>query len=296
MSCGSVQDGCKRPFGEFTAEHVDKFNKDGIVCLPRFVPDDVCELLKKTMVAQIAAEAERRKHAAGVDDAISSFSTTDKEKVCFTERYFLESGDKVRYFLEAGQTDVSVATINKVAHGLHVDGDVFQAFSSNPSFGDIARKLGRQQPTVVQSMYILKAPRIGGAVVAHQDTTWIWTDPHSCVAMWVALDDCTVQNSCLLALKGSHKTHPVTAQCTLDDGDNKTTIHGTLPTVALSEMEPLECPKGSLVVFDGATVHGSTGNESDMQRHAYTMHIVDDKCEWGARNWFGKYVGRLPLS
>jgi phytanoyl-CoA hydroxylase len=282
-----------RSFGDFTAEHVASFYSDGIVCVPQFVPDAVTEYLKSSMVAQIHAEAESRRkdrHA----DPLSEFSTTGEQ--VFSERYFLESGDKVRYFLEPGMNEVSVSTINKIAHGLHTDNGVFQAFSANPAFGAIARKLGRQQPSVVQSMYILKAPRVGGPVVAHQDTTWIFSRPHSCLAMWVALDDCTVQNSCLLALKGSHRTHiPVSAQCTLDEGGLKTTIQGTLPNVALGDMEPLECPKGSLVVFDGATVHGSTGNESDMQRHAYVIHVVDDMCSWGPRNWFGKHLARLRI-
>ena len=286
-----------KPFGEFTSSHVATFNRDGIVCLPRFVSDEIAEFVKASMVAQIEAEAYRRSvpaaAAGGEEASLSTFTTGDH---CFDDSYFLESGDKVRYFLEPGQTQVSVGSINKVAHGLHTDNGVFQAFSANPSFGSIARKLGRMHPSVVQSMYILKAPRVGGAVVAHQDTTWIYTRPHSCVAFWVALDDCTIQNSCLLALKGSHRTFtPVSAQCTLDDGDKKSTLHGTLPAVKMDEMEPLECPKGSLVVFDGATVHGSTGNLSDMQRHAYVIHVVDDNCCWGERNWFGKHLARLSL-
>jgi phytanoyl-CoA hydroxylase len=281
-------------FGTFTEAHYNTFQNDGIVCVPSFVPGAYADYLRASLEATVESEAARRK-AEGSSQKITSFSAEgEKKNEYLSDAYFLESGDKIRYFLEPGQTEISVAALNKVAHALHTDGGVFQEFTSHQAFRSIARRLGLSQPSVVQSMYILKPPRVGTAVGAHQDSTWIHTTPLSCVAMWIALDDCTINNSCLLALKGSHKTHvPLSSKASLVNGES--VLSGPLPNVPLEAMEPLECPKGSLVLFTGQTVHGSLGNLSDKQRHAYTFHMVDDSAVWSENNWFGKHLARLAL-
>ena len=40
-------------------------------------------------------------------------------------------------------------------------------------------------------MYIFKQPKIGGEVVCHQDSTFLYTKPESVVGFWVALEDAT---------------------------------------------------------------------------------------------------------
>jgi len=63
-----------------------------------------------------------------------------------------------------------------------------------------------------QSMYIFKQGRIGGEVTAHQDATYLFTAPHqTCLGLWLALDDATLDNGCLWARKGSHR-EPIRSQ------------------------------------------------------------------------------------
>lgn len=57
---------------------------------------------------------------------------------------------------------------------------------------------------MVQSMYIFKSKRIGGAVLPHQDSTYIRTNPLSCKGIWVGLDDADKENGCLWGVPGSH--------------------------------------------------------------------------------------------
>lgn len=281
-------------FGVVTKEHEEAYIRDGIVCIPNFVPVAYTDFLRESMAKLVDEEAHRRSKEASNTPLTSFEATGSGSHGYLSDAYFLESGDKIRYFLEPGQSQVSIASLNKVAHALHTDNGPFQEYSSHPSFRSIARRFGLQHPSVVQSMYILKPPRVGTAVGAHQDSTWIHTRPFSCVAIWTALDDSTVHNSCLLALKGSHKTHvPLSAKASLIDG--KSVLSGPLPDVPLDKMEPLECPRGSIVIFNGQVVHGSSGNASDKQRHAYTVHMVDDAAQWSDDNWFGKHLARLAL-
>lgn len=51
----------------------------------------------------------------------------------------------------------------------------------------------------------LQQPNIGGEVVPHQDSTFLFTDPPSVIGLWFALEDATIENGCLFTLPGSHK-------------------------------------------------------------------------------------------
>jgi phytanoyl-CoA hydroxylase len=57
-------------------------------------------------------------------------------------------------------------------------------------------------------MYIMKPGRIGGKVEAHQDSTFIMTDPPRSIGIWLALDDARVDNACMYAISESH-THDI---------------------------------------------------------------------------------------
>ena len=54
-------------------------------------------------------------------------------------------------------------------------------------------------------MYIFKNPKIGGKVVPHQDGSYLYTEPLKIAGVWIALEDCTVENGCLQFIPGSHK-------------------------------------------------------------------------------------------
>lgn len=51
-------------------------------------------------------------------------------------------------------------------------------------------------------MLICKQPYVGGEVVAHQDSSFLTTQPFSCVGIWLALEDASRENGCLWALPG----------------------------------------------------------------------------------------------
>ena len=59
-----------------------------------------------------------------------------------------------------------------------------------------------EKPQCVQSMYIFKQPHIGGEVGAHQDGTFLITQPQSCIGLWWALENTTIHNGCLWAIPG----------------------------------------------------------------------------------------------
>ncbi|KAL6001614.1 hypothetical protein ACLOJK_007352 [Asimina triloba] len=89
-------------------------------------------------------------------------------------------------------------------------------------------------------------PGIGGEVVPHQDNSFLYTEPASCTALWLALEDATITNGCLWAIPGSHKNGLVRRFIRDDDG-----VHFDHPSPSYDRKDfvPLEVKAGSLVVL-----------------------------------------------
>ncbi|KAF3281954.1 hypothetical protein TWF970_001904 [Orbilia oligospora] len=148
---------------------------------------------------------------------MTKFSTGEKGNKHVGDQYFLESGDKVRFFFEEDAFDSTGSltrpkekSINKIGHGLHTEDAAFCAMTLTPQNLSIALSLGFKDPRVLQSMIICKQPEIGGEVGSHQDSPFLFTNPPSAMGFWYALEDCTITNGCLGFIPGSHKYSPIT--------------------------------------------------------------------------------------
>ena len=96
--------------------------------------------------------------------------------------------------------------VNKIGHALHELDPVFSNFSYSSDIKKLARGVGLRKPSMIQSMVICKQPFIGGEVNIHQDPTFLYTEPETCVGFWIALEDATVENGCMWAAAGGHSS------------------------------------------------------------------------------------------
>ena len=266
-----------------TAAQLEDFDRDGFLILEGAVEFDEC--LRLVERAEELVEAFE-------PSTVSVFSTTDQTRT--TDEYFLSSGGEVRFFFEeeAFGPDGELRqpkeySINKIGHAEHDLDPVFSAFSRRPAFQEIAADLGFADPLLLQSMYIFKQPEIGGEVVNHQDATFLYTDPITVTGFWVALQDATLENGCLWALPGGHKT---TLRKRFAVNEDRTTRFDTLDPTPLpgsddAGMVPLEAPAGTLVLLHGLLPHASGPNRSTRSRHAYSVHIVDGTADYPKDNW-----------
>lgn len=258
----------------------DDFERQGFLVLPDFVPAAVCEGLK--------ARAEEL--VAGFQpEAVSIFSTHEQTRV--SDAYFLGSGDQIRFFFEEGafRPDGSLRqakelSINKIGHALHDLDPRFEAFSRTPELAALAQELGMKQPLLLQSMYIFKQPHIGGEVNSHQDSTFLYTDPLTCLGFWFALEDATLENGCLWALPGGHKLGLKKRFVRAPGGGTAFRVLDTAP-VPEEGFVPLEVKKGTLVVLHGLLPHKSGANTSPKSRHAYSVHVIDGTASYPEDNW-----------
>jgi phytanoyl-CoA hydroxylase len=269
-----------------------RFQQEGFLVLPRFVAAEACDGLMARADALVEAfEPGARR---------SVFSTTDQALT--TDQYFLGSGDDIRFFFEEGAVGPGgemrvpkARSINKIGHALHDRDPVFDAFSRTPALEAVAHDLGFVDPRLLQSMYIFKQPHIGGEVVCHQDSTFLYTDPPSALGFWFALEDATLENGAMWALPGAH-TRGLRARFLRDANDRvRTELLDPTPWPEARRENgyvPLEAEKGTLILLHGALPHLSGPNSSDRSRRAYALHLVEGAAHYPESNWLRRDPSR----
>ena len=255
------------------------WNENGYLIIENFKTEEECDSLIQRSKELI--EEQDFFNQKSVFDTVSQSHNDDS--------YFLESGDKIRFFFEekAVLNDENIKSnkqyiVNKIGHALHDLDDNFIQFSKNDDLDKIAKAIGFEDPKLLQSMYIFKQPKIGGEVVCHQDSTFLLTEPESTVGFWFALEDANKENGCLQVARGGHKG-PLRK---LFKRDNNKMEMIELSNEPFPETDTfVEVKKGSLVLLHGRLPHYSCENKSSKSRHAYTLHVIEGKSKYLDYNW-----------
>ena len=257
--------------------------------------------------------------------------------------YFLDSAHKTHYFAEKDALDENgelkpqfaedkISALNKAGHGMHTSPGPFRTYTQSPKVVNLLTELGWRDPVVPQSMYIFKQARIGGEVTSHQDSSFLYTKPRqTCIGLWLALDDATLENGCLWVRPGSHR-ESVRRQFARNpehfgqelvyqngegdrekpqmifrqlDNQQDVSWDGKLPENSLPDCTglyengfiPVPCKAGDLVAFAGELDHLSLPNYSSKARHTFQLHCVEGEragVEWSKENWL-QYPPGVPF-
>jgi phytanoyl-CoA hydroxylase len=247
----------------------------------------------------------------------------------------LDSSNTVHFFAEPSalnadgtlqdtyhQNNQKMDALNKVGHALHLlPGSSFHSYCFSSKLKHLVTSLGWIEPVVPQSMYIFKGRKTGGVVTSHQDSTFLYTEPHqTCLGLWLALDAATLDNGCLWIRPKSHnesvrrhfqRNVDYFGESAITSRSNVCHNNGdpSLPKLRMVPLQeekimavpwegsvpddlgtvgfiPIECQAGDLLAFCGTTDHLSLANESDVSRHTFQLHLIDNECSaWSPYNW-----------
>jgi len=151
----------------------------------------------------------------------------------------------------------------------HLDNDSVRALCTNSQIVARARHLLGPPIKLWMSTFFVKEPGALG-IPWHQDAAYWHLDPMITVSAWMALDDATIENSCLHLIPGSQ-------------GELKPTIREAgwafkkmvdPQYVDAAKAQPMEVEAGSFFLFTDRVMHYSAPNRSAQRRMGLTARFT----------------------
>ena len=144
--------------------------------------------------------------------------------------------------------------------------DRLHNFAHHPLLLALVERLIGEAPVMFQSMALLKPPRVGRDKPWHQDHAYFQFELEAkVVGCWIALDEATVENGCMVIAPGSHLKGPVVHFRRRDwqicDTDVDTSGSLAVP------LKP-----GGLLIFQSLLHHGTPPNRTAQRRRALQFH------------------------
>ena len=248
-------------------------------------------IIENVFVKKQCNEMKKRAYSlVAKDQSSSTVGYSLKKNNHHSSNNFLSSAYKINNFYEdkminkdGSFKDKKINCIGKLGHCLHDIDLIFKKYSYHDRIKKIIKLTNLSKPILNQSSYIFKQPLVGGEYLWHQDSTYLLTNPLSCVALWIAIDDANEKNGCLIVKPSSH-----------NDKIRKRVkyIKGKVIKENLVNKEwdennniPLSVKTGSIIIFDGSLAHKSSENFSKQSRNTYVMHFFDNNCKYSKENW-----------
>lgn len=136
---------------------------------------------------------------------------------------------------------------------------------------DMLTRLLGTEPYAVQTMLYFKPPGARGQAL-HQDQFYLKVQPGTCMAAWMALDDCDVENGCMQVVDGSQHWDVL---CTIPADTRESFTDVTVPLPPGVTPTPVIMKAGDVLFFAGQLVHGSFANRTeDRFRRSLIGHYI----------------------
>jgi len=145
------------------------------------------------------------------------------------------------------------------------------AFMIDPRIGSLLSEILGEEPYAAQTMFYFKPPGARGQAL-HQDQKYLRAKPGTCVAAWLAVDDCDQENGCMEIVPGSHE---LPLLCNIEADTTLSFTGDTVPIPSGYEVVPALMKAGDVLFFHGNLIHGSRPNASSTRfRRALIGHYV----------------------
>lgn len=159
-------------------------------------------------------------------------------------------------------------------HFPHKISPIFHDALSYEPVVDVLTRVVGPDVKAMQSMLFIKASGKPGQAW-HQDEDYIPTRDRSLIGAWIALDDATIKNGCLWILSGSQKPGVLWPQHQQYDKRFDCAAESHQFPWKDEDSIPVEVKKGSVVFFNGYTLHRSLPNIAESgYRRALVNHYM----------------------
>lgn len=157
------------------------------------------------------------------------------------------------------EEDLAVLRRHLCIHFPHKVSPLARDVAGLPSVVEALTQVIGPNVKMMQSMLFIKSEGRPGQAW-HQDETHIPTRDRSLTAVWIALDDATVENGCLWVIPGSHRMGVLYPDREQDDPRFDCTREAYGFQYREQDAIPVELPAGAGLVFNGYLLHRSLPN------------------------------------
>jgi ectoine hydroxylase-related dioxygenase (phytanoyl-CoA dioxygenase family) len=217
------------------------------------------------LIEQVREEGYGVLRGALTPDEVAEVNS-EAVRICRGELGEIGSGPAVATM----DTDADVLRRYLCIHHAHKLSGVIRRVVSHERVVDVLTQVIGPNVKAMQSMLFIKAEGRPGQAW-HQDEFFIPTRDRSLTAVWIALDDATVENGCLWVLPGSHRRGVLYPDRDQDDPRFDCSIEAYDFPYSDEDAVPVEVPAGSAVVFNGYLLHRSLPNTG---RHGYRRALA----------------------
>ena len=224
-----------------TEEFLEQYSRDGFAILRNAI--------SPKQVTQVNAEALRL-----------VASNLGSNRVDFDDPAQLNEAELMRKFL--------------CIHYPHKVSEVALAVLREPQIVKALTSVVGPNVKAMQSMLFIKSEGKPGQAW-HQDEHFIPTRDRSLTAVWIALDDATIDNGCLWVIPGSHKRGVLYPDREQEDESFDCTREAYDFPYSDGDAIPVNIPSGAAVIFNGYLLHRSLKNSGERgYRRALVNHYM----------------------
>ncbi len=167
----------------------------------------------------------------------------------------------------------------------HRGDDVAFGFMIDPRIRTYLTALCGQEPFAVQTMVYFKPPGARGQNL-HQDNMYLLVEPGTCIAAWLALDDCDEENGCMMLVPNTDGL-PMICQEVHDGLDAEQWNNTQTPLPPGAQLVPATMKRGDVLFFNGSVIHGSYRNRSETRfRRTLIGHYIAAETDQVAKYYF----------
>jgi len=261
-------------------DQLSAYLQRGYAVFNDLIPYKVCDTLKAS--------------AEGLVQNLEPLMLPQLENICDPHFQWEQYYDKVKQnfcvFLhhqkskKKGRFQYKGFLVKKLSYALHQVDQIFRDFSFSSFIQQPLSRLRINNPLILQTMFLVKHPKLGAGMMCHQDASYFYTTPQSLIGLWVALDHFTKENGCLYVLPEGHKS---SLKFRLIRTKSGLLNYRQLDSSAwpLEELVPIEVKKGSVIALNGMLPHMTLSNCTSETTHAFSMHMISADSQYSKDNW-----------